>query len=486
MGCFGGFNVVTKIRIPPNITHMGYNAFADMPDLEEIIIEDIADVDHPERYAPFVNGGLVWVASGCFFDTQIAGPLILPSTLKEIGINAFEATHVELVDLSKTRIKVIPRTVFYNCPFLREVKFPNTLDTLGEFCFLNSTTLEYCDLSNTNLKSIHHSAFAKTSLHTMVFPSSLVEIGPSAFYGCTDLTSVTLSASLTSIGASAFQGCSGLTSVTLQSTTPPTLGANAFAGIPAGFVFTCPPEARNAYRQHEAWRPYFHDVIFTVSNGTATVTGLANEAITNLNIPDSVPYNGDSYPVTAIAANAFKDRSGLTSVTFPAGLTSIGDYAFKGCSGLTSVKLLPTTPPTLLTFLKTSPTPTTPDPNPALKTSPNLKSASGNAFEAIPATCTFTCPAYALSRYQASPDWAPYFGAAPTDDDAGDSDKTSIQTVIGGSGESVAALYTIRGQLLKKAVITLPATPSVLRTVFAVPDGLYILATPDGTRKIQL
>ena len=29
--------------------------------------------------------------------------------------------------------------------------------------------------------------------------------------------------------------------------------------------------------------------------------------------------------------------SGLTSVTIPASVTSIGDYAFYGCTGLTSV-----------------------------------------------------------------------------------------------------------------------------------------------------
>ena len=34
---------------------------------------------------------------------------------------------------------------------------------------------------------------------------------------------------------------------------------------------------------------------------------------------------------------AFKDCSGLTSLTLPAGITSIGEYAFRGCSGLTSI-----------------------------------------------------------------------------------------------------------------------------------------------------
>ena len=40
-----------------------------------------------------------------------------------------------------------------------------------------------------------------------------------------------------------------------------------------------------------------------------------------------------------IGEYAFKDCSRLTSLTLPAGITSIGWYAFRGCSGLTSLTL---------------------------------------------------------------------------------------------------------------------------------------------------
>ena len=38
-----------------------------------------------------------------------------------------------------------------------------------------------------------------------------------------------------------------------------------------------------------------------------------------------------------IGSYAFKGCSGLTSLTLPAGITSIGESAFGGCSGLTSI-----------------------------------------------------------------------------------------------------------------------------------------------------
>ena len=59
----------------------------------------------------------------------------------------------------------------------------------------------------------------------------------------------------------------------------------------------------------------------------------------NVVIPDSVTYRGMAYPVTSIGESAFRDCSGLTSVTIPSSVTSIDSYAFSDCSGLTSVTI---------------------------------------------------------------------------------------------------------------------------------------------------
>ena len=52
-------------------------------------------------------------------------------------------------------------------------------------------------------------------------------------------------------------------------------------------------------------------------------------------IPESVTYEDKTYRVTAIGDHAFRGCSGVTSVTIPESVTSIGSYSFRQ-TGLTS------------------------------------------------------------------------------------------------------------------------------------------------------
>ena len=75
--------------------------------------------------------------------------------------------------------------------------------------------------------------------------------------------------------------------------------------------------------------------VFDEFDNTARVIGHESWLYGDVVILDNV--NG--YVVTDIAASAFENCTGLTSVTIPNSVTSIGNYAFQGCSGLKSVSI---------------------------------------------------------------------------------------------------------------------------------------------------
>ena len=73
----------------------------------------------------------------------------------------------------------------------------------------------------------------------------------------------------------------------------------------------------------------------TTSSQTAAVTyykdAYSGGYTGSITIPSSVNYNGINYSVTSIGKDAFGYCSGMTSITIPNSVTSIGNTAFWVC-----------------------------------------------------------------------------------------------------------------------------------------------------------
>lgn len=89
----------------------------------------------------------------------------------------------------------------------------------------------------------------------------------------------------------------------------------------------------------------FKQIDFKIDNvtyeisGDGTVTIKGGDQNGSIEISGTVVINGQTYNVTAIADNAFKDNTQITSVTIAEGIQTIGENAFSGCIGLMVINI---------------------------------------------------------------------------------------------------------------------------------------------------
>lgn len=75
------------------------------------------------------------------------------------------------------------------------------------------------------------------------------------------------------------------------------------------------------------------------ANQIVTCYGTTNSRVTKISIPSTVRYNGVTYRVTSIWANAFKKKSRLTTVSIGHNVSVIGKNAFYKCKKLKKVTI---------------------------------------------------------------------------------------------------------------------------------------------------
>ena len=137
------------------------------------------DIDIPQTY----NGKpVVVIQNSGFKDCSSLTSILIPKSIKSIGINAFE-----------------------NCSNITEITIPEGVTLIG------NNTFKSC-----------------VKLASASFPTSIESFGANAFAGCTSLTSIALPKNIQEIGANAFANCSKLATIEVFGDTPATLKTGVF------------------------------------------------------------------------------------------------------------------------------------------------------------------------------------------------------------------------------------------------------------------
>ena len=374
---------IKSIKLPSSLSTIGANAFQNCTNLNLLTLpENITTIGDKafngcSNLVEVVSKGLVPVTDATFPDNGII--LYIPSGKTELdykiqGWNFSHAFYGYRVFESQSDL-----TYVYG-----DADSGDRKEAILVASTIPSETVEIpATIPGTDKKviAVAKNAFMNNStMKNLIIPEGVKSIEPYAFRNCSKLNTIVLPSTLTTIRNYAFAQCSNITKITsrIPGKNLFALEENVFPSMtPTIFV---PNGSKSYYIAKEGWNKIDKDsykegeatpnvkpdgidyMFYDCYSGdkTATLTKIISSGtVDKVIVKPTIEVNGETYHVTAIGsslfdgtaenrakittleilegiktigANAFKDWKGLTTVTLPDGLTSIGPSAFQGCN----------------------------------------------------------------------------------------------------------------------------------------------------------
>ena len=249
------------------------------------VVSGIGTCTDTELYIPPTYQGcpVVEISMNAFSLNKDITLVVLPSTIRKIGSNAFqECSSLQAVEFNQGLESI--GDMAFRSTSLKQVVLPDSVTSLGWLVFASCRKLESAVLSK-GLEAVGESMFSEdTALQSVTIPEGIEVVSRYAFYKCSMLETVVLPDSVTKIDYAAFELC----------------------GTQNGFHITLPKN------------------LSVVNTSIFSQSGLVE-----IVIPESH---------TQIGEAMFMGCQDLRAVTLPAELQSIGRLAFSECDNLQKVE----------------------------------------------------------------------------------------------------------------------------------------------------
>lgn len=239
----------------------------------------------------------------------------LPAGLTKIGKFAFRnCNKLKTIELPET-VTSIEESAFDACTSLDAINIPTGVNVIGKGAFGGCTSLKRVEIPNGNV-SLGASVFEGcTDLETVSLPEGIKKI-PASFCASSGIKEITIPTTVTEIGQTAFLGTFNLSGIDLSKCTSlVTIGNNAFAG--SGI----------------------QTITFPASLKLIKSNAFEASSIREISIPDSVMGTGDGTDEGGIESHAFWNCLSLKKVSLSKGISALQESVFEGCSGLTQVEI---------------------------------------------------------------------------------------------------------------------------------------------------
>lgn len=253
----------------------------------------------------------------------------------------------------------IGSSAFLDFNNLQGVSMDSSVTSLGTHVFDNCTTLQYVEL-----------------------PTAITFIPEGTFYNCVSLQGAAIPANVTGIGGVAFYNCNQIQMLMSQPTTPPSLDANVFDGVPSSVPVYVPYESLESYKADQGWS-YFSNFIgfigdsiimpdttivdpqviegmcgdsirWVINTAEASIDFYGRGAMWNFNEKNQPTYlvyaqgiraGYVEHGITTIGDYAFTNFSSMEFVNLPGTIESIGAGAFSACYTMHEITCEAVTPP---------------------------------------------------------------------------------------------------------------------------------------------